>query len=106
MTTKTPRPHAELIKAWADGAEIEFRAMKERNWREAINPGWYENHEYRIKPAPKRKVEMWQWAARPGFGMVPTATGYFKNEDAARAEYSRWTILCRIEGSRIEVEEE
>lgn len=24
MTTKTPHVHAELIKAWADGAAIQF----------------------------------------------------------------------------------
>jgi len=44
--------HAELIKAWADGAQIEW---KNRNgqWHDMGEPLWSEKHEYRIKPEPK-----------------------------------------------------
>lgn len=47
---KTPHKHAELIKAWADGAEIELRTVK---WEPCPYPSWSPNTEYRIKPEPK-----------------------------------------------------
>ena len=39
------------IKAWADGAEIEFKL--ENAWWDAGIPEWNEDGEYRIKPQPK-----------------------------------------------------
>ena len=46
--------HAELIKAWADGATIECNDCGV--WFYANNPTWQENMEYRIKPEPKPDV--------------------------------------------------
>jgi hypothetical protein len=44
--------HAELIKAWADGATIEAKALGQ--WMELErNFVWHEDLEYRIKPEPK-----------------------------------------------------
>jgi hypothetical protein len=40
------------IKAWADGAEIEFQASS-GNWLPTEKPDWHTNYEYRIKPQPK-----------------------------------------------------
>lgn len=50
-----PHKHAELIKAWADGVEIQFKRPEETKWQDAgHNPSWYDCFEYRIKPqAPK-----------------------------------------------------
>jgi hypothetical protein len=42
--------HAELIKAWADGAEIEVKVNGD--WEHAKKPSWAEFTEYRIKPEP------------------------------------------------------
>lgn len=59
MTNKTPHKHAALIKAWADGAEIQFRyrrggnpLVKWSDWKTVGNPQWdtSETYEYRIKP--------------------------------------------------------
>ncbi|CAB5079566.1 hypothetical protein UFOVP146_13 [uncultured Caudovirales phage] len=65
------RIHADLIKAWADGAEIQRRetycqfnyneevdTVKE-NWVDEPCPSWNWNLEYRIKPEqnPKPKKE-------------------------------------------------
>jgi hypothetical protein len=51
-----PHKHAELIKAWADGATIQWvGAVKhggEKVWMDIENPDW-ESEEYRIKPEPK-----------------------------------------------------
>ena len=54
---KTPHKHAELIKAWADGAEIEYFDSHTNCWRSqpALFP-WYEDYKYRIKPEPKPDV--------------------------------------------------
>ena len=50
-----PRKHAELIKAWADGAEIEWEY--EGEWFDAVgNPEWQTNVKYRIKPEPKPDI--------------------------------------------------
>ena len=51
--TKKPQPHAELIKAWADGAEIQVRPSSSGQWADCENPYWEQNYEYRIKPEPK-----------------------------------------------------
>jgi len=51
-----PHKHAEVIKAWADGAQIQFRNVTtEKNWTDLpfCSPSWYETVEYRIKPDPK-----------------------------------------------------
>jgi hypothetical protein len=50
-----PHKHAELIKAWADGAEIECRDC--RVWYHAKDPRWQEDMEYRIKPKTKPDIE-------------------------------------------------
>ena len=54
---KKPKPHkhAALIKAWADGAEIEFKCTINDGWIPTQDncPEWLEFREYRIKPTPK-----------------------------------------------------
>jgi hypothetical protein len=52
---KTPHKHAELIKAWADGAEIEIRGYEGR-WNDCPDPTWHPNATYRIKPETKPYV--------------------------------------------------
>lgn len=44
-----PHKHAELIKAWADGAEIEMK-VSEWHWVYIHKPHWDDDVEYRIKP--------------------------------------------------------
>ncbi len=52
---KTPHKHAVLIKAWADGADIQYRKQGEY-WVTDDEMGWYEDYQYRIKPEPKPDV--------------------------------------------------
>lgn len=55
--TKQPRKHAELIKAWADGAEIQFKTGGDwLSFEEIEVPSWLDNFEYRIKPEVKPDV--------------------------------------------------
>lgn len=51
---KQPHKHAELIKAWADGAEIEM--WDGEFWWPRESPYWNEAIVYRIKPEPKPDV--------------------------------------------------
>lgn len=53
---KTRHKHAELIKEWADGAEIEYWSPTYGRWQESITITWDVNYQYRIKPEPKRDV--------------------------------------------------
>jgi len=57
-----PHVHKDLIIAWANGAEIEFKLQEETEWRSyqtlgvPNNPMWNETTSYRIKPEPKPDV--------------------------------------------------
>lgn len=55
--TKTPHKHAEAIRAWANGDEIEFRAPDTTAWVWSPAPAWVEDYEYRVKPA--RVYPLW-----------------------------------------------
>ena len=56
---KTPHKHAELIKAWADGAEIQFRYNANIPWSDVKGVcGWDVDCEFRVKPEPKSDIEM------------------------------------------------
>ena len=49
-----PHKHAELIKAWADGAEIQYTSSLDYDeWTDCPAPQWGEQSFYRIKPKQK-----------------------------------------------------
>jgi hypothetical protein len=48
-----PHKHAKIIKAWADGAEIEYRSTGFTEWFECPEPKWFIDFQYRVKPQPK-----------------------------------------------------
>lgn len=43
-------PHAELIKAWAEGALVETFSKRHGRWMTSRKPTWDTNTQYRIKP--------------------------------------------------------
>ena len=49
--------HAELIKQWADGSQVQIKLHND--WFDLPHPTWG-GDEYRIKPA--EKVVRWLWA--------------------------------------------
>lgn len=53
---KQPHKHAALIKAWADGAEIEVFDYRSEMWTSTISPAWNFGLKYRIKPELKPDV--------------------------------------------------
>jgi len=61
---RKPHKHAALIKAWADGAEIEYRD-RHNPWTLLPQQGDWDDHpnfEYRIKPEPKPDYVEYFWA--------------------------------------------
>ena len=68
--------HAELIKAWADGAQIQSRwdmtdGKGWSDWRdEDESPEWFIDWEYRIKPEEKKTVVKYLWAIDKGNGFA------------------------------------
>ena len=47
--------HCELIKAWADGASIQYQSPVNGEWRDTEFLSWDVNKQYRIKPKEKIK---------------------------------------------------
>jgi hypothetical protein len=60
--------HADLIHAWADGAEIQRKSLakNDETWFDEDEPRWFEEAEYRIKPEEKKPVVRWLWAIKVG----------------------------------------
>ena len=48
--------HADVIIAWANGAQIQYYDAIMRRWSDNENPKWYEEIKFRIKPEPKPDV--------------------------------------------------
>jgi len=63
---KKPHKHAELIKAWADGAEIEYRCYEDERWFATQHPEWTESCFYRLKPEQKPDVVLYALINRGG----------------------------------------
>lgn len=65
LQSKLPHVHAELIHAWADGAEIEYYNSYVNEWLDAERPSWDPSAQYRIKPEKKEPefetVNFVQW---------------------------------------------
>ena len=58
----TPKKHSEIIKAWADGYEVEAYNPERDVWVSTPEPGWFDDIEYRVKPGVARApriLEVW-----------------------------------------------
>ena len=94
--------HCELIKAWADGAEIQFKVQG--SWCDIAknDPRWIPNGEYRIKPEEKKPVVRWLWAIKTdSIGWVEGSK--FLTESEAINEYK--SEIKKLEYTRTEFEE-
>lgn len=87
-----PHKHAELIKAWADGAEIECRTDASDLWEVVQNPRWVDFIEYRINPEEKKSVVRWLWATKDGFisrKLITDDEAALLDPDSIKLEWSR-----------------
>lgn len=55
-TFAKPHVHAELIKAWADGDEIETYNRSTAQWVGCHKPMWFEDESYRVKQKVTHKI--------------------------------------------------
>ena len=86
--------HAELIKAWADGAKIQVKYTDDPDhWEDRDHPIWHPEAQYRIKPEPKpdevRFYRLWHegayWSDENMANVKATfdgETGVLKSADA------------------------
>lgn len=81
---KTPHKHASMIKAWADGAEMQYKTYT-GEWDSTCHPSWDSEIEYRVKPEPVK---------------VPYRVGLFR--DAISGYYPDLFVMkgCEITAER------
>ena len=87
----TPHKHADLIKAWADGAEIEqlTKGSLYLSWSACKHPHWYEQEAYRIKPEIKPNTVTWHAISSIGVSTCWPSKG--------SATFGNSTAVLRIE---------
>ena len=78
-----PHKHAELIKAWADGVEVQYNNCTQ-GWIDCINPAWHEGNEYRIKPAAPKWPETTMTYCQLEFAYLNEGGATSWNSHAAR----------------------
>ena len=96
---KKPHKHRDVIVAWANGEEIEYRRNPEE-WSDAKDPTWLTGFEYRIKPKTVKK-EGWV-NIYTGFsgGLIVAHTGgpvYRTEKTADLSDYGNRVACVRIE---------
>ena len=96
-----PHKHAEVIKAWADGAVIQNRRGALDSWLEVSDPRWLPYHEYRVKP--KDKIKKYRYVYEKDGELLVSADRYPAGSLTIGA-YARQAIQ-RIDSTMIEVEE-
>ncbi len=86
-TERKPHPHAEVIKAWADGYEIQFWGVSAQRWHDTTYPEFSPHIKYRIKPEP---TTWYQVVCKDHFGMfIPD--GLFSSR--TDAEFRGYTVV-------------
>jgi hypothetical protein len=78
-TKTTPRPHAELIKQWAedDSLEVQVKTELMEDWSDITHPSWCKGCDYRFKP---KTVPAWQVLYEDD-GMFILTLFHYKTED-------------------------
>lgn len=111
---RQPHKHAAIIKAWADGAEVQVKYPIEDVWRDVFgdSPRWDEKYEYRVKP---KIVRRWIWVlqrlvrARAASHQFELSVSYLTEEEA-RARFAPnnnnvFRLYHKIEDLYIDTEE-
>lgn len=79
-----PHKHSELIKAWADGAQIQVKNDND-GWDDCWQnkPMWDEGYRYRIKPEPKPDIVakgIIEWGGNTANGVADYDTDFRVSE--------------------------
>lgn len=91
----TPHKHAEVIKAWADGATIQVFSsdILDNEWIDCPNPGWSFSCFYRVKKAAKMK---WFRVSLLENGTLTVNSSNLELTVSDRPDFIRW-LTDRIE---------
>lgn len=102
--TKTNKPHvhAEVIKAWADGKPVEWRAPPFADWQLIENPRFYKDDEYRIKPEEVVDYTVVLPDGRPG--AVFTSTIKCLSDYYSTSNYQGYVKRTRLDGQVVSFE--
>ena len=91
----TPHKHCELIKAWADGAEIQRRKYASNEWVDT-DPDWRVGTEYRIKPRTVKR-EGWINLYKVNYGVKPGIDVFDTEADARHMALSATIATVKVE---------
>ncbi len=85
------------IKAWADGAEIEYRHIYSDKWQLDMQPYWDDDDEfeYRIKPQPKEPQYLYVMIEE-GTSMIYTKKEFDDIQDCIE-EYGTYIGKIKLE---------
>ena len=92
---RTPRPHAQLRKDFADGWDIEFFSLTYGKWVMCNSePGWHPDVQFRRKPEPlKPNSTVFLGILDNGFGSYAYETGReLKNTGCLKALRIEWNL--------------
>ena len=78
--TKKPHVHAEVIKSWADGADIQSLDEETGFWNDISTPAFLTAYRYRVKLESKKDVVL---------------HGRLSNCSIDGFEFSRFEFYCR-----------
>lgn len=93
--------HADLIHAWAEGAEIQV--LFDSGWQDRKEPTWSTTCDYRIKP--KEKVKKWKWVYKHPNGQLFVSEGFYKNAEVFLQYNPSCMAVESVKSTEIEVEE-
>lgn len=90
--------HADLIHAYADGAEVQFKNIK-GYWEDIKNPSWIPQLEYRIKKPRIVKREGWVnlYKSHSHSGWVTGCDVHTSKDDALRCAKAECMATVKIE---------
>lgn len=101
------KPHkwSKEIHAWADGAVIQIKTAS-GEWHDIdFNPSFLDrDSKYRVKPEEKQLVIRWLWTYKNNAGVYFQPNNYMTEQEAEidSGIYSNYTIIRKIEESRLE----
>ena len=97
-------PHAKLIKAWKDGAEIQYWDDNDNKWNDCKGyngfPTWDVELQYRIKPWKPQKYETYCNLFIDRNGEICICKHIWKNDYVDNALYSRNNVFSTEEEAK------
>ena len=96
----TRHKHADVIHAFAEGAEVQFRRAAGERWEDERNPSFFASNEYRIKPRIV-KCEAWVVIGKNPLGERRVRTNLFRTLSGAISVFPAETP-CKIEWEETE----